>query len=86
LDDPIIDEQRIIIPPGGTILLYTDGLADERNPPGTSFGLNGVIETLRDSFTQPASEICATFLQRISAYQQGIPQDDDMTMVVVKRD
>jgi phosphoserine phosphatase RsbU/P len=85
LDDPVIDEQWVVIPPGGTVLLYTDGLADERNPQEVPFGLNGVIETLRVSHTQPASEICATFLQRISAYQQGMPQDDDITMVVVKR-
>lgn len=85
LDDPVIDEQRVVIPPGGTVLFYTDGLADERNPLGSFFGLNGVIETFRDSCTQPASMICDTFIQAISSYQQGMPQDDDITMVVLKR-
>ena len=85
LDNPVIDEQWIVIPPGGMVLLYTDGVADERNPQEVPFGLNGVIETLRDSFTQPAKEICGTFLQKIYAYQQGMPQDDDITMVIVKR-
>ena len=85
LDDPVIDEQQVIIPPGGMVLLYTDGVADERNPQGISFGLEGVIETLRDNFMQPAAKICASFLQRISSYQQGMPQDDDITMLVLKR-
>jgi sigma-B regulation protein RsbU (phosphoserine phosphatase) len=85
LDDPVIDEQRIVIPPGGTLFLYTDGVVDERNPQEGSFGLNGVMETLRETFTQPAMEICATFLHRITAHQQGMPQDDDITMLVIKR-
>ena len=85
MDDPVIDEKRVVIPPGGTVMLYTDGVVDERNPHDVSFGLEGVMATLKESHTQPAREICATFLQRISAYQQGMPQDDDITMVVVKR-
>jgi serine phosphatase RsbU (regulator of sigma subunit) len=58
---------------------------DERNPQEGYFGLNGVMETLRETFTQPAMEICATFLHRITAHQQGMPQDDDITMLVIKR-
>jgi phosphoserine phosphatase RsbU/P len=85
MDDPVIDEKRVVIPPGGTVMLYTDGVVDERNPQDVSFGLDGVIATLKESYTQPAREICATFLKKISAYQQGMPQDDDITMVVVKR-
>jgi serine phosphatase RsbU (regulator of sigma subunit) len=85
LEDPVIDEQRIIIPPGGSVLLYTDGVVDERNPQGSSFSLNGVIATLRDSCSQSATEICATFLQRIYNHLQNMPQDDDVTMLVLKR-
>ena len=85
LDDPVIDEQRMVIPPDGMVLLYTDGVSDERNPQGISFGLDGVIETLRDTYTQPAKQVCATFINRISSYQQWIPQDDDITMLVIKR-
>ncbi len=85
LDDPVIDEQRVVIPPGGMILLYTDGVTDERDPKGISFGIHNVFETLKDACTLPAAEICTTFLHRISAYQQGMPQDDDITMLVVKR-
>jgi len=85
LDDPVIDEQRIIIPAGGTVLLYTDGAVDGRNPQGISFGLNGVMETLQSIYSQSAAEICASFLNTISTYQQGSPQDDDITLVVIKR-
>jgi len=46
LVDPVIDEQRVVITPGGMVLLYTDGVVDERNPHGISFGRDGVIETL----------------------------------------
>jgi sigma-B regulation protein RsbU (phosphoserine phosphatase) len=85
LDDPLIDEQRVIIPSGGMLLLYTDGVADERDPHGHTFGLDGVIDTLRVSNSLPAKEICTAFLGRISSYQQGVPQDDDITMIIVKR-
>lgn len=85
LDDPMIDEQKLVIPPEGTVLLYTDGAADGRNAQGTSFGLNGVMETLRGIHTQTSTEICTALLKTITDYQQGTPQDDDITLVVIKR-
>ncbi len=85
LDDPIIDEQHVVIPPGSTVVFYTDGVTDGRNPSEVPFGIRGLIETLKDCITYPAAEICSTLLKRISAYQQGMPQDDDITMVVVTR-
>lgn len=86
LEDPLIDEQRIVIPPGGTVLLYTDGAADERNPQEATFGLQGVMATLGGIHTQPAGEICTAFIDAISTFQHGMPQDDDITLVVIKRD
>jgi len=85
LDDPIIDEQHITIPQGGTLLLYTDGAVDGRNMQGISFGLNGVLETMRGIYTQAASEVCEALLHTITDYQRGVPQDDDITLVVMKR-
>jgi serine phosphatase RsbU (regulator of sigma subunit) len=67
LDDPVIDEQRVVIPPGGMVLLYTAGVSDERNEQGDFFSLKGVIETLIECYSQLAREICATFLQKIAS-------------------
>ena len=85
LDDPLIDEQRITIPPGGTVLLYTDGAVDGRSLQGVAFGLNGVLETMRGIHTRPATEMCETLLHTITEYQRGVPQDDDITLVVIQR-
>ncbi len=85
-DDPLIDEQRVIIPPGGMLFLYTDGVVDERNPQLTQFGIDGLLQCLKIASIRPANEICSAMIHEIAAFQHGMAQDDDITMLVVKRE
>ena len=41
-----LDEQTITLPPGSTLLLYTDGMTDCRDPNGEPFGLERIQHTL----------------------------------------
>jgi len=38
LESPRLDENKVTIPPGGTLLLFSDGMVDGRNPKGEPFG------------------------------------------------
>jgi serine phosphatase RsbU (regulator of sigma subunit) len=80
-----IDEQRIQVPPGGTLLLYSDGVNETVDYRGVEFGINSLARTLTTSRTRPAQEICEQLWQDVQAYGEGIPQQDDFTAVVVKR-
>jgi len=81
-----IDEERITIPPGGTLLLFTDELSEASNTQGIPFGENGRLEeSLSAARFKKAQRICEHLWNDILAYEEGLPQNDDFTAVVVKR-
>ena len=82
-DDIILDEETITLPPGSTLLLYTDGMTDCRNPEGEQFGLEGIKDLLAGYVDLSAQKVCDQMLQTLKDYQQGAKQDDDVTLVAV---
>ena len=78
-----LDEQTITLPKGSTLLLYTDGMTDCRDPNGVQFGLEGIQRALSICPTSSAQVVCDYLLQTLKDYQQGSKQDDDVTLVAV---
>lgn len=84
LEDPILDEQTIPIPPGGILFLYTDGVIDARHANGDSFGMERLIEEVEQSHGGTAQEQCDHLWQSLSTFQSKDAQEDDVTLVVIK--
>lgn len=82
-EDIALDEQTITLPSGTTLLLYTDGMTDCRDPNGVPFGLEGIQRSLSICPTSSAQVVCDFLLQTLKDYQQGSKQDDDVTLVAV---
>jgi serine phosphatase RsbU (regulator of sigma subunit) len=78
-----LDERTIKLPPGTTLLLYTDGMTDCRDPEGKPFGLEGIKATLSGCPRSSAQVVCDFLLKTLMDYQQGSKQDDDVTLVAV---
>jgi sigma-B regulation protein RsbU (phosphoserine phosphatase) len=82
--DPPLDVQDLEIPPGSTLVLYTDGAFDAVNAADERFGmqrLKAAVETVRG---QSATQVRDHILQSIHAFHGGVPQADDITLLVVK--
>ena len=84
-DNLPIDEQRIHLPPGGTLLLYSDGVSETKDIQGTDFAPDLLYQSMAANRTRPAQEICEQLWLDVQAHGQGLPQQDDFTSVVVKR-
>lgn len=84
-DEPILDKYSVTIPPGGTLLVYTDGITDCRNPQGEMFGTQRLKSTLEHNLNQTAQGICDNIVQELKDFQGNAEQDDDVTLVAVKR-
>lgn len=82
-EDITLDEQTITLPPGSTLVLYTDGMTDCRDPNGVAFGLERIQRSLNTCPGTSAQEVCNYLLQTLKDYQQGSKQDDDVTLVAV---
>lgn len=82
-DDVVLDEATITLAPGSTLLLYTDGMTDCRDPDGEPFGLERIQRNLSTCSETTGQEICNHLLRTLKQYQQGSKQDDDVTLVAV---
>lgn len=83
--DPItLDEKEILLKSGESLILYTDGMTDCRNPEGESFGLERIKNLLSGLPKLNAQQICDTLLETLLTYQNGSKQDDDVTLVAIK--
>lgn len=84
LEKPLLDEQTVNIPPGGMILLYTDGVTDARHPSGDSFGMECLTRELEHLGNGSAQEQCDKLWETLWDFQDKTAQEDDVTMVTVR--
>lgn len=83
-DWPFHENDRDAWPAEGLIVVGTDGLWETRNREGAAFGKEGLLSALRATAHLPAAEICGEVIARVRAFAEGAPQEDDMTVVVIK--
>lgn len=84
-DEPILDVQTVVIAPGSTLLLYTDGMCDVFNEQEELFGedrLRGMLSAQRG---HSAQTLCDAIVVELREFQGSHDQFDDMTVVAIKR-
>ena len=84
LPHPAIDVQAVRLPPGGTLLLFSDGVSEATNPQGGFFGLEGVLATVQAHLGMPAQQLCDQLVNTLTAYRGASPQADDITLLAVR--
>jgi len=84
-EDILVDEKELEIPPGGMLLLYTDGLTDCRDPNGEAMGRERAEAEFKRLVEGSSQKACDELINTLQEYQAGMPQDDDVTLVVIKR-
>ncbi len=76
-------DSTLALAPGDLMVLHTDGVLEARNTEGELFGperLASAVEALR---RESAQQICDGVLARVRAFMAR--QDDDMTLLVLRR-
>jgi sigma-B regulation protein RsbU (phosphoserine phosphatase) len=69
---------------GAVIVIGTDGITETRNSDNELFGSARVREVIRRNASRPAAEIQAAVIAAVQAHRGAAPQEDDVTLVVVK--
>ena len=75
----------IELAPGDLLVLLTDGVFEYFDPDGVAFGEDRVEAVLRAHHRESAAALSARLLGAVRAFARGAPQQDDVTMVLVKR-
>ncbi len=79
----LLDEQSIYLPPDSTLLLFSDGMIDCRNPLGEEFGRERLRQTLHQLKGKNAQEVCDLLKEALLAFRQDASQDDDVTLLAI---
>jgi sigma-B regulation protein RsbU (phosphoserine phosphatase) len=82
----LLDEQAVTLPPGGGLVLYSDGLTDAHNSAKERLGSERVLARLATLAGQPAGALCEALWRQVVDYRGDEPAYDDVTLVAVSRD
>ena len=69
---------------GAVVFLGTDGIWETHNSKGELFGKKRLHNIIRDNAHASAAAILGTVLDAVSEFRGNLPQEDDITIVVVK--
>ena len=70
--------------PGDTIVLFTDGVTEQRNPEGEMFGDERLLQVVSQFADGPIDKLEAAIFAAVSGFMQSEEQADDITVLVVR--
>lgn len=71
--------------PGDRLVLYTDGIPERRDASGEFYGPDRLERLVSRLSNQSAQVVAGSVLAEVDAFAGGVPAQDDMTVVVVRR-
>jgi sigma-B regulation protein RsbU (phosphoserine phosphatase) len=80
-----IDEATIKVPPDGLLVLSSDGLTEPVDTMDQEFGEQGMIAAIQTCRDLPPQGVCAALWQAVQKHCGPVDQQDDFTLVVVRR-
>jgi len=73
------------IEPGDIFAAITDGIYEYEGAAGGMFGEQRVIDLVRDHASDSADTILRKIVDEVTVFAAGAPQNDDMTLLILKR-
>jgi sigma-B regulation protein RsbU (phosphoserine phosphatase) len=71
--------------PGETILLYTDGLTESRNPAGDEYGIERLVDLLNGGVGPGPRETVAACHASLEQFRLDAKRGDDLTIMAIQR-
>jgi sigma-B regulation protein RsbU (phosphoserine phosphatase) len=67
------------------LVLYTDGVTETLNAEGDEFGVDHMMQSVRDSVTNGAQAIVKKIIEDVRDFTGSIPQNDDITVIAIRK-
>lgn len=77
-------KEQIILQPGDTIFLYTDGVTEAKNPAAELYGEARLLSSLQNSPKESLTEMIHHIRTEVREHANGAAQSDDVTMVALR--
>lgn len=83
MDDGVFENGKIMLEPGQTLVMYTDGITEAMNPQREMFGTAGIEQALHLCSGEPDCVI-NSINTALRQHEAGVRPRDDQTIVAVK--
>lgn len=80
-----VDEVSVLLHPGDTVVLYTDGITEAADSAHNLYGLERLCETLSAHWQEPAEAIKDAVVADVRRHIGAQPLYDDLTLIVLKQ-
>nr|WP_106779501.1 PP2C family protein-serine/threonine phosphatase [Lysinibacillus timonensis] len=84
LPNQIYQEKTISLSEGDLVFMYTDGIIEAVNKSGDMFKVDRLSVLLKSVVSKNVKEIEKSVIETVNQYTEGLPQKDDITMVMLK--
>lgn len=84
IEDIIFSDEVVNFQKGDMVVLYTDGLIEARNKSRLEFGQENLKKFIIDNKYLEPQRLAEATIERVRIFSRGVPQHDDMTLIVVK--
>lgn len=79
-----VETKEIQLDKGDTLVLYTDGVVETHDTKMTMYGVERLVNLLKDDHSPRAEDIVHKILDDVKAFQENAHQHDDITVLVLK--
>jgi phosphoserine phosphatase len=80
------ESANLKLEPGDILALISDGVYEYSNTEGEQFGEDRVAGVFKDHHRLPMAELTEQLIQAVKAFAKTAPQEDDITLVLVRRE
>ena len=84
LPNQVYKEESVRLDELDTIFFYTDGIIEARNKNGDQYKLDRLIQILLENKVLSVEEIEKYVMESVKQFTEGVPQRDDITMVLLR--
>jgi sigma-B regulation protein RsbU (phosphoserine phosphatase) len=78
-------QAELVMEPGDTLVLYTDGWTEATNAAGEEYGIERLARALVKGREEPLAGMVATVTRDVEAFAGGRPFGDDRTLLLARR-
>jgi sigma-B regulation protein RsbU (phosphoserine phosphatase) len=84
VSDPNISQETILLEPGDTLLLYTDGLTEAFSPEGDLFGEIRLVDVMTSLNVTTVEDLLLSIEECLNEFIDPLPLSDDLTMLAIR--
>jgi phosphoserine phosphatase RsbU/P len=83
--DRVTGDFTVRLESGDCLILYTDGVTEALDSNGIEFGIARLIEVIQGSADESAQAIVVQVTEKVRSFVGSQPQNDDITLVAIRK-